>query len=428
MPRVHPHPSTLSGFSKKPVQRAYRFTKLAKRVSFVHATHGPHISVQCVPFSKGASAMCYQPVMTPSGYPRPCHTCRQCRHGWIKDRVGRCVAEALTTKHVNTVCLSYGRDYGGRINHFHSEHLVKSDVTDMLRVLRRNGHPARFLVAGEHGSRNNRAHWHAILFWTGKPPELPPMRERAPFEWVSKFGNVIRPWPHGHVYFDRPQTAGAYAYVIKYATKDYRKDQTLDPTTEPPIYFRSVRPPLGTAYFRQRAVKQVEQGLPPSKFYDFADVGYNQTDDNGISHFHLHQFVLSGAPLWYYLQAYKDAWEQAHPGQHCPPDIWTESEYAKRHTWRDGSPLPSELEIDRFGRQGRQRQHTAGYVSSFRPAAGATEFYERPLSHDTYESRFPPVAIEKRPRNQKVGRSRVFSQISRDRDAYFASLNREDQP
>ena len=121
--------------------------------------------------------MCISPRTLRDGTQVVCRECWRCRRARVDDVIGRCIAEMRTTPvGVHSVSLTYGRDRDessvtyGEAEHERAVVLTYSDVQKLMKLLRVNGYPCRYLVVGEYGSRKGRAHWHAIFFWTKRVP------------------------------------------------------------------------------------------------------------------------------------------------------------------------------------------------------------------------------------------------------------------
>lgn len=186
-----------------------------------------------------------------------CRKCWQCRERKVDDWVGRNIAESKTAKAAHVATLTYGQSLTtGEIDHINAAVLTYSDVQKFLKRLRTAGYPCRYFAVGEYGEKKGRAHWHVIIYWQKKVPEL---RLRSNFDF--KF------WDHGFTYWDR-MSPDAVRYACKYLTKnqDDEAGQIFPPMP-------SKKPPLGDAYFRQLAQQYIDQGISPQKLvYSFPEV------------------------------------------------------------------------------------------------------------------------------------------------------------
>ncbi|TNE66277.1 MAG: hypothetical protein EP336_10395 [Rhodobacteraceae bacterium] len=181
-----------------------------------------------------------------------CRKCWQCRANRVNDLVGRCIAEDQYSTKTLAVTLTYADT---EENAAHAATLVYSDFQKFMKRLRFHGYDVRYVVAGEYGSKKARAHWHAILFFRGKHPEVE-INQRVSWSY----------WPHGMSYFQEPDYYG-FHYILKYVLKD----ATL--TINVGHLGMSKKPPIGHDFFQDRARRYVEQGLAPQSFlYSFDHV------------------------------------------------------------------------------------------------------------------------------------------------------------
>lgn len=141
-----------------------------------------------------------------------------------------------------------------------------------MKRLRRRGHFVRYLVAGEYGKLKDRAHFHALLFFQNIEP-LRPM-DVVPFYNPDHISNPeasgpfsvempnnsmchIREWPHGHVKVDWSVTEKSAKYVCKYLLDDDKNNAWFS---------LSKKPPIGAAWFAQKAALLRELETIPSSF------------------------------------------------------------------------------------------------------------------------------------------------------------------
>ncbi|WP_458524382.1 rolling circle replication-associated protein [Paracoccus aminovorans] len=141
-----------------------------------------------------------------------------------------------------------------------------------MKRLRRAGHEVRYLVAGEYGKLKDRAHFHAILFFTHIEPlpdgvpapgynagHLLDPDSSSPFSRgiPSMQMSHIREWPHGHVQADWSASESAVRYVCKYILADDKKNAWFS---------LSKKPALGHAWFQQKAAFARDLEVLPSRF------------------------------------------------------------------------------------------------------------------------------------------------------------------
>lgn len=262
--------------------------------------------------------MCVSPLLLWSGQEIPCRKCWQCIENKVNDWVGRCIAESETSVAAHSVTFTYGRDEDDRSDHLRAAVLTYSDVQKLFKRLRSDGYPCRYFAVGEMGSKKGRTHWHVLIFWQGRVPDV---------KLDTKY-YTFKHWPQGFSYWAKvhPETI---RYVCKYINKD------MDDPERQAHLAMSKKPLLGAAYFDRRAAQFVKQGLAPQdKFYRFPEVK-NQGGD-------IVQFYLRGAALDHFCQCWLDHWYAVNPGRH-PPHSDLIEDYLDRIT-----PVNMEWQPERF--------------------------------------------------------------------------------
>lgn len=192
--------------------------------------------------------------------PTACRICWRCKENRKNDYIGRCLAEASTSAFSCAITLTYAPRYHDLDDKIINPHHFQL----FMKVLRKRGHKVRYLVAGEYGSLRDRAHFHAILFFTHIEPlrdgeTVPAYNKPAPFcqQVPHKEMCHISDWPHGHVLVDWSVDTRSAAYVCKYLVDDDKKN----------IWFSlSKKPALGSAFFAQKAALSRQYGVLPSTF------------------------------------------------------------------------------------------------------------------------------------------------------------------
>jgi hypothetical protein len=243
--------------------------------------------------------MCIQPVSIPEVGMAACRYCWQCQNNRVNDLVGRCIAEKQVSTATVAVTLTYREDKPN------SAVLVYSDFQRFMKRLRKAKYDVRYIVAGEYGSRKGRAHWHAILFFRGKSPEVH-INSRIDWEY----------WPEGFSYFQAPDYGG-FRYVLKYVLKDQSGQRAFRNHLA-----MSKKPPLGHDYFVNLARHHVERGLAPQGgFYTFGD----EFDSKGRRR----RFMLQGRMKEIYNDTYLDTWAKTY-GTEPPPSDYIEDHEDKQ--------------------------------------------------------------------------------------------------
>lgn len=220
--------------------------------------------------------MCNNPGTLPNGQKFACRKCSACRQVYVKDWVGRCIAESKTAVSWDVVTLTYGDEnwYDARDvrkdQRAQAALLTYDDVQLFFKKLRAWRGPKvgrkrekcnfKYFCVGEYGSEKGRAHWHVIMFWSTKAkPEIDYKAER----FFMSF------WPHGHTHWRKGE--GTCMEAAGYAAK-YLQKELVDVGRQKALYM-SKTPPLGTDYFALRAQKYVDAGLSPQNVkYGFPDV------------------------------------------------------------------------------------------------------------------------------------------------------------
>jgi len=221
--------------------------------------------------------MCITPCKLDDGTEVACRYCWQCKRNRVNDMVGRCIAESKFSSQTYAVTLTYAQDAG-----VSAVTLVYKDVQDFLKRLRKR-YKVRYIVAGEYGTKKGRAHWHIILFFKGKYPDV---KEDVRVNWEF--------WKHGYSYFQKPDWKG-FQYVLKYVLKD----QTADSADT--HLAMSKKPPLGFEFFEELAKTHVEQAVIPRSFkYKVGGV----RKDNGQEK----TFFMQGKTRDNFMTAFKNGW------------------------------------------------------------------------------------------------------------------------
>ena len=201
--------------------------------------------------------MCQSPIMH-EGIPVWCRKCERCRRNRVNDWVGRCIAEATSATTTHSVTLTYGRDEKNQTDHIHSALLVYSDVQKYFKKLRFAGYKFKYLIVGEYGSKNRRAHWHVLMFWNGPSPKVELNNQQ--YLGHDAF------WEWGTTYWERFSPESVW-YVCKYLQKPQGDDEAESRLQ------MSRKPPLGHEYFMEWAQQHVRDGLAPqSLHYSFQGV------------------------------------------------------------------------------------------------------------------------------------------------------------
>lgn len=210
--------------------------------------------------------MCSNPSQI-DGQQVACRVCPQCIQSYKSDWVCRALAEADTAFHSFQIELTYRNNDDGTAP-AGAVAFQYRDVQLFMKLLRETYFKKyevrgeiRYIVAGEKGSKNGRAHWHLLLYsnkpihtlgdWSdimGRPQ--PGMRYATNMHWSI--------WPHGFVYVQR-LSQKSVSYSIKYAIKDRltslksqgTMNESRSETYAASLFRMSKKPPVGWTYLER---------------------------------------------------------------------------------------------------------------------------------------------------------------------------------
>lgn len=246
-----------------------------------------------------------------------CQKCSECRKGKVRDIVGRVLAEKRYAVGSHFITLTYGVDrrIDGAVNVKGADVLTYSHFRTFLKRLRDGGYPMRYLVAGEYGAAKGRAHFHALLFWTKRVPDIPLHkrgRDGIKRAWDDPWWQPIG---GGHTQWEEV-TGKSARYVAGY---------TLKPTFQgaQSVVRRSTRPLLGAKYFDHWAKLHVDQGLAIKDRY------YTVPDSTDPKTGKLWRYYMNDATLRYVVESFRWQWEARFPGRHMPPSDFLERQFDK---------------------------------------------------------------------------------------------------
>lgn len=158
------------------------------------------------------------------------------------------MAEHADSRAVVFVTLTYGEGYHNPAAYV----LDKEHLSRFVRNLRALGHVVKPVAAGEYGSKEERAHWHVLLFFKTEPPTEWIYDQRSWPTYKTRRGDR-RYWPHGHMYVERPRsTQACAAYILSYLDKA--------PGKRGEFHFPK-RPAIGEPYLMRYAREKAKAGL-----------------------------------------------------------------------------------------------------------------------------------------------------------------------
>lgn len=229
-----------------------------------------------------------------------CGKCRSCAEEKIQDWIGRCQAEANFAKDWTFVTLTYAEGIDFADGKDHAQELVYDDVSRFIRRMRDAGLKVRFLAVGEHGELKGRAHWHVILFWPdGVPADLEDNYERDCWTWEY--------WPHGYSHAS-PGTSTGVRYAVEYLHKPGHTS----------LLRTSKSPPIGGAFFAERARDHVAQALVPYECVYTHDC--QRLPDGTKWNYRLHD-----ASARLYVEAFDAEFQRVHPDAELPSNPWLDA-------------------------------------------------------------------------------------------------------
>lgn len=251
-----------------------------------------------------------------------CKHCWQCRAQRKWDYVGRAIAESETcgAENIRAVTLTYGNSdrMSDVPDEFRAVSIVKRDVRLWVKRIRKAGYSVRYMIAAEFGPKKARVHWHALLFFG--VPDDPKLNRVPPVALDKRHYGGDEFWDHGMTFWQNFHVNSA-AYLLKYMLKSAKLENRLvksetvkqDEAERTGWMTCSKKPPLGAAYFQQRAERYVDAGLAPQDLiYSFPDV---KRGDGTPRKFFLGKQSKTAAR---FLDHYLQEWSKRYPGRHYP--------------------------------------------------------------------------------------------------------------
>lgn len=235
----------------------------------------------------------------------PCGHCIGCRLSQSRAWAIRCVHEASLYDHNCFITLTYDNDHlpttninknTGEVVDDYTPTLVKRDMQLFMKRLRKaySDSRIRFFGCGEYGSKNNRPHYHIILF-NFVFPDLILHGSRNGFLYFRS-PSLEKLWTYGFSLI----TSVSYdscAYVARYVTKKLNGEPAKEAYAfkDPEFTLQSRRPGIGAdwlsshvddVYNYDRIVMKNFQTKPPryyDKLFDIIDHDrYNSVKDKRI--------------------------------------------------------------------------------------------------------------------------------------------------
>lgn len=135
----------------------------------------------------------------------PCGRCYECVKRRRNDWYIRCVIQSRQSKYVYFGLLTYA-EVGDK--------LVKRDVQLFLKRLRAYGYKFLYLIAGEHGEKKDRPHWHC-LFFTDTYLSFAHIAKA----WRGGFRKDVNCNKAGWIRFEPIRSFASIRYTVKYLYK-----------------------------------------------------------------------------------------------------------------------------------------------------------------------------------------------------------------
>lgn len=227
----------------------------------------------------------------------PCRKCEYCRTQQRLHWIGRCLAEQQTNPNVLFVTFTYGGGYDNEKAYW----LDYRDLQLCFKKMRkgtktRPGLNFKYVAVGEYGSKRDRAHFHAMMFFDGYVPNVE-LNKRVHYE----------PWTHGSVQFEYPKNPRACAvYLMDYLEKSKNNEAVLK---------YSKRPPIGQEYLIKYARDHARKGVALFQKGATFTIPGSMTRDNKLFKYPVGARTATYAKM---VEAYVDTWVHARPMQPMP--------------------------------------------------------------------------------------------------------------
>ena len=176
-----------------------------------------------------------------------CTSCDLCRQSALTNMVGRCLLEDESALKTSFLTLTYANN----MEHGATEVIPEQErgyrqFQNLMKRLRKNKHIVRYMVALEHGRNGQeKLHFHVLLFWINKVPNLPPVGAQKQM-WDY--------WPHGFTFVDEA-TATSMGYVAKYLLKEQTLEEKGKPKLSGSKRSKEVRDPREKAIERRQRLE-----------------------------------------------------------------------------------------------------------------------------------------------------------------------------
>lgn len=197
----------------------------------------------------------------------PCGRCRHCRLAYSRSWAVRIVHEAQMHKVNSFITLTFNNEHIPQDRSIRKEHLQKF----FKRLRKYTGVSLRYFACGEYGERNNRPHYHAIIFGYDFPDKVL-YKKSYSGDLLYRSETLEKLWKYGFSLIGEVTFQSA-AYVARYVMKKRKGEENyVDPITgktnaehymladsetgeiynlEPEFCLMSRRPGLGKTWFEK---------------------------------------------------------------------------------------------------------------------------------------------------------------------------------
>lgn len=156
----------------------------------------------------------------------PCGRCIGCRLEYSRQWAVRCMHEAQTHEENCFITLTFDNDNLPADHSIRKEHLQK-----FFKRLRKNtNQKLRYFACGEYGDKNNRPHYHAVIFGYDFPDKILHTKTKAGHV-LFRSETLEKAWPYGFSLIGNVSFESC-AYVARYVMKKRKGDDDIpDPIT-----------------------------------------------------------------------------------------------------------------------------------------------------------------------------------------------------
>jgi len=163
----------------------------------------------------------------------PCGRCYECVKRRRNDWYIRCAIQSYNSRYTYFGLLTYAEV---------GMSLEKRDIQLFLKRLRAYGYKFSYLIAGEHGEKKDRPHWHCLFF-----SEIPLPFAHIAKAWRGGYHNDPNCNKAGWVNFSPIRSLKSVRYTVKYLYKYDGNDPRF-------VLMMSKNPAIGHSYLKQQSL------------------------------------------------------------------------------------------------------------------------------------------------------------------------------